>query len=313
MAIRTNHTLNSLVATDSDLKLSSDSVNHNISAETKRIVNVSDPVNPNDAVTKQYLENTVTSGIQNSTFLYSNATPMPEEVGGYEIGDTFSDATLEQLFTNLLYPYQYPAVSSFSISGQSTTLEVGEEILSGNKNFVWNFTNSTNVAANSVSVRDVTANTVLVSGLSNDGDEVIDIGGSITKTSAQTHTWSVSAQNTKGQSISRNFNVNWKWRTYYGTSDQESLNESQVKALVSSSLDSNFIGSKSVGANNYKYFAYPTAFGLKTTFQDTVSGFAVAMNPAVTVSITNNFGVTQDYYVHRTTNPIVGSLVVAVS
>jgi hypothetical protein len=314
VAIRTNHTLNSLVSTNSDLKLSVDQKSlHDIDADTNRIKNVADPLEAGDVVTKRYLETQVSSSIQDSTFLYSNTNPMPEEVGGYEIGDTFTDATLEQLFTNLLYPYQYPAVSSFQISGQTTTLEVGEEIPSGNKNFAWNFTNSTNIATNSVSVRDVTANTVLVSGLSNDGDEVIDIGGVIKKTSAQTHTWSVSAQNTKGQNISRNFNVNWRWRTYHGTSAQETLTETEVKQLVSNSLDSNYTGNKSVAAGGFKYFAYPTVFGLRSTFKDTISGFAVAMNPAITISITNDFGVTQDYYLHRTTNPIVGSLVVAVS
>lgn len=305
MAININHSKNS-IKTDNKLTLEAD---NEVSVTNSRITDLQDPVEDQDAVTKRFLAQYTDGG----TFTYTNTTPMPEEVGGYEIGDTFTNATLQQLFTNLLYPYQYPAVSSFSISGQTTTLEVGDGISSGNHNFVWNFTNSTNIAANSVSVKDVTENTVLASGLSNDGNEMIDIGDSIAKTSAQSHTWNISAQNTKGQTISRNFNVNWKWRTYYGTSDQDSLNEAQVKSLTSTSLDSNFTGNKPVGANNYKYFAYPTAFGLKNNFQDLVSGFAVAMNPATTITITNSFGISTDYYVHRTTNPIVGSLTVVVS
>ena len=151
------------------------------------------------------------------------------------------------------------------------------------------------------------------SNFASDGTEDINIGGDIIKSSAETNTWKISAQNTRGQSISRNFNVNWRWRTYYGTSSQETLTESEIKSLISTSLDANFTGNKSVAGGGYKYFAYPTDFGLKTNFQDVTSGFAVAMNPALTVTLVNDFGISTDYYVHRTTNPIVGALIVAVS
>lgn len=309
MAINLNHSKNTI---NTSAKLKIEAVD-NVSISDSRLVDLNDPIDPTDAVNKRFLENTVVSGIQDSTFLYSNATPMPEEVGGYEIGDTFSDATLEQLFTNLLYPYQYPAVASFSISGQPTILEVGDSVTGGNRTFSWNFTNDVNIAANTVKVEDVTAGTVFGQTYANDDNQAIDIGIDITKPTSSTHTWKISANNTKNQTISRNFNVNWRWRTYYGTSANESLTDTEVQALVSTSLDSNFTGNKTVGGGGYKYFAYPTAFGQKTTFQDVINGFAVAMQPPSVISITNSFGISQDYYVHRTTNPIVGSLTVAVS
>lgn len=305
MAININHSKNTIKTED---KLTIEAAN-NVSVTNNRITDLQDPVDDQDAVTKSFLAAYTDGG----TFTYTNEIPMPEEVGGYEVGDTFTNATLQQLFTNLLYPYQYPAVTAFSISGQATTLEVGDSVAGGSRTFTWTISNNTNVTTDSVTIEDVTNGTVYGSTYASDGSESIDIGAAIIKTSAQTNTWKLSAQNTKGQTISKNYSVNWRWRTYYGTSDQESLNEAQVKALVSSSLDSNFTGNKPVAANNYKYFAYPTAFGLKNNFQDTISGFAVAMNPATTITITNSFGVSTDYYVHRTTNPIVGSLTVAVS
>jgi hypothetical protein len=310
VAINLNHATNKIVSTDQDLVL--DSNNANIGVSDKRIVKVQDPVDEQDAVNKRYLENQVSSQITNSTFLFTNANPMPEDVGGYEPGSTFDDATLQQLFQNLLYPYQYPAVTSFSIPGQATTLEVGDSVPGGLTTFNWDISNDVNVNTNSISIKDETSNTLYSVSLTNDNNESIDIGSAITKTSASSNTWRLSAQNTRGQSISRTFNVYWKWRTYYGTSPNTSLSENEVKSLVSTSLDSNFSGNKSVSSENYKYFAYPTSFGLKSTFQDAVNGFAVAMEPAETLSITNEFGISTDYYIHRTTNPIVGSLTVKV-
>lgn len=308
MSININHSTNTIKTED---KLVIEAEN-DVSVTNNRITEVNDPVEEQDAVNKRFLEQTISSNIADSTFLYSNPVPMPEEVGGYEPGNTFQDATLEQLFTNLLYPYQYPAVSSFSISGQDTTIEVGDGVAGGNRVFNWNISNDVNVTTNSITIEDVTSGVVYGSAYANDDSQIIDIGAAIVKNSVQTNTWRISAQNTRGQTISRNFNVNWKWRTYHGTSANETLTEAEIKSLVSSSLDSNFTGNKFVAGGGYKYFAYPTEFGLKTNFQDVINGFAVAMEPAETITITNDFGVGTDYYVHRTTNPIIGSLTVSV-
>ena len=59
MAIRTNHTTNLLSASNNDLQLDTDSELHNISASSNRLVNVLDPVDDQDAVTKIFLETTI--------------------------------------------------------------------------------------------------------------------------------------------------------------------------------------------------------------------------------------------------------------
>jgi hypothetical protein len=54
--------------------------------------------------------------------------------------------------------------------------------------------------------------------------------------------------------------------------------------------------------------------GLKTTWKDTSTGFDVAMNSTPqTVSLTNSFGVTQNYYVYRTYNILGGTINVQIS
>lgn len=59
MAIKTNHSENKLTATNNDLILDTESALHNISASDHRLVNVQDPVNNQDAVTKIYVDTVV--------------------------------------------------------------------------------------------------------------------------------------------------------------------------------------------------------------------------------------------------------------
>jgi len=93
---------------------------------------------------------------------YTNAKAMPEKVGGHEVGSTFNKVPLKTMLTNLLYPYQYPAMSGFGISGQSQLVEVGLNI-DGDKSFTWNRTNIENILPNSGTIRETIGNTVISS------------------------------------------------------------------------------------------------------------------------------------------------------
>jgi hypothetical protein len=258
-------------------------------------------------------KNYTDQALANATVSYTNSTPMPESLGGYAVGTTFNNVSIENILTGLLYPYQEPAFSSFYIDGQTTILEVGDSIPAGNATFKWTTTNPTNVSPNMITISDSTAGVLLLQDLENDGSETIALPSSITKTSPASNTWTILTENTQNQNFSRNFSVLWRWRTYYGTSQSPTLDENGVKGLINSTLENNFSGNKTFAANDYKYIAYPTSFGLKTSFKDTATGFGVAMEPAITLSITNQFGSETTYYVHRTTNTIVGAITIGVS
>lgn len=235
---------------------------------------------------------------------YTNNTPVPESVGGVEVGTTFDNISIQNLFDILLYPYQQPSFSSFSISGQSTTLEVGDTISSGNKTFNWNTLNSSNIIANSLQIEDTTDSVVLGTGLANDGTEVLSIPSSITKNIKDSHIWTISGTNSKSSTFSRNFTVNWYWKIYYGESALTSLSESDIESLRVNTLAANSPATYSFLGGNYKYICYPTSYTLLTDFTDTLTLLNVAMESPTTVSVTNSFGQTTNYYVHRTTNKL---------
>ncbi len=245
------------------------------------------------------------------TDTFTNPTPMPQTLGGLSAGTTFNMRTLTGLVNDLLYPYQSPAFTSFSFN-QTTPIEVGNSIVAGTKTFSWATSNSANVQPNTVDIEDVTNATVLADNIANDGSENIAIG-SITKTSATSHTWRISALNTNSVSFNRTFSVAWQWRIYYGESLSGTLNESLIESLRVNTLSATANGDYSFLGGGYKYLCYPTAMGLRTTFTDQLTKLNVAMETPYTVSVTNAYGVNTDYYVHRTTNILGSSIVIEVS
>ncbi len=243
-----------------------------------------------------------------STQVLTNATPTPTTLGGIPAGTTFADVPVETVLQDLLYPYQTPAFTAFSISGQSTGLEVGQSVAGGSRTFVWSTSNSSNVQANSVTIQNITGGTTtLVSSTSNDGTEAVSIT-SVTKTVASSHVWRILASNTKTQQFTRDFTVTWQWRRYHGESVLTTLSEPEIEALRVSQLSSSFAGTYAFQAGGYKWIAYPTSFGTATSFKDTATNLDVPFQPVVTIDLTNAHGATTQYNVHRTTN-ILGAAI----
>ena len=243
---------------------------------------------------------------------YTNATPVPTAVGGVEAGSTFSNVPLTDMWDDLLYPYQSPAFTSFSISGQSTLLEVGAELAAGDKLFTWSTSNSGNIEPASLDIKDITGALDLVIGTTDDGSETTYIDA-IAKSTAASHTWRISAVNTNANTFTRDFKVNWYWKVYYGESPLTALTETDIEALRMGELKSNSANVYTLLGGDYKWLCYPTAMGLKATFIDVNTGFPIAMEPATIVSVTNLYGITTDYYTHRTTNTLGSGITVGVS
>jgi hypothetical protein len=256
-----------------------------------------------------------TGGGGGGSTTYTNTTPVPVTLGGISASSTFSAVPLTEMFDRLLYPYQAPAFTAFSMSAQSTILEVGDTISGGTRTFQWTASNASNVSASSISIFDWTNSTTvpIAFNLANDGTEDVSISAR-SKTTATSHVYRISGSNTQNTGFSRDYTVNWRWRMYWGTGSFASATASDITgSLISSSLVTNSTGTFTFGAGGYKYIAYPTVFGLKSSFKDANTGFDVDMLSAVTTVVSNSFGVGTDYYVHRSTNVLGGTLTITVS
>jgi len=167
-------------------------------------------VDDEQIVDKKYVDDNIISGSD-----YDLSTPSTVTVGGLNAGSTLTGLSSNEILEDILVPYIAPTFSSFQISGQATTIEVGTA-LSGIKSFTWGTTQSGNVASNSIIIRDVTAASNIATGLANDGGEPVDIG-TITNTSPISHSWRGQGTNTQAGSFnSSNFTVRSIYPYYYG-------------------------------------------------------------------------------------------------
>jgi hypothetical protein len=244
---------------------------------------------------------------------YTNATPTPTALGGIEAGSTFDNVSVQGMFDLLLYPYQAPSFVTFGISGLSSSYEVGTSIAGTSRTATWTTSNASNINANTVDIVDVTnSNTLLAENVANDGSETITLP-TISKSTNTTHVFRIEAINSKNSTFSRNLTISWQWALFYGESTATSVSSSDILALRVKTLVNNSNGTFNFIGGGYKYFCYPTSFGLKTTFKDQATNLDVAMLAPQTVSVTNTNGVATNYYVHRTLNQLGGNITIIVS
>jgi len=211
--------------------------------------------------------------------------------------------------------YQSPAFTTFGIDSQPSPIEVGDLSLA-NPTFYWTTSHSPNVQPNTIDIDDVTGATNIATGLANDLPQTYAATyAAIQKLVATYNRFRISGQNTHALAFSRTYDIVWQWRRYYGESGVTPLNQTQIKALRVSGLSAGFAGVYSFLAadQEYKYIAYAAALGTATVFRDADTGFPVPTEAPYTVSVTNAFGATTLYNVHRTTNKLGGAINIAVS
>lgn len=277
----------------------------------------------NDAVVIEIPLNIELSG---ATVIYNNATATPTTIGGIAAGSTFTNQTMQQMWDALLYPYQYPAFSSFSL-GITSPKEIGYDITTA-QTFTWGTTNSSNVSANTITIAGY--NLTTLSGLANDGSEPVVFTGIITRSSVDgpgSRSWSIQGVNTQNNNFSSSLAIRWDWKLYVGSSLNTSLTEPQIEALtVYNSVKNGFTGTyifPFAFPSEYRYFCFATTYGTPNAFTDTLTSFPVPMylgysnidgngNSYDLVSVTNIESETTNYRVYRTLNAL-GSVTIQVT
>lgn len=228
-------------------------------------------------------------------------------VGGITQGTNLENKSLYEVFDILLNPYQPPAFTSFSITGQATTLEIGDSIVSGPKSFTWGISNSSNVTANTLSITGEPG--TIVSGGSITSPYSYNLASAITKTTVgSTSTFTISATNTKSSTFSSSFTVTWRANLYVGKNTGTTINETAAEALTST-LGGVPTGPKSFSAGaGYIYYVYPATFADINSMKDQATNLDVPYTNLANINITNGFSVTTSYKVFRTLNQLNGAI-----
>lgn len=245
-------------------------------------------LNQTDLIT--YLQNTylVPSDIvfdDDVTFVLNSG----DTFGKYSNGETapWQGLTAVEAILDAAIDYIDPVFTSFSVSGQSTTVEVGTT-LSGSKTFTWAITANSGVIP-TIDLYDITAVGTLLAGTPNDGSQAQTVNTLQLNSNGSTQQWRGIGNNTSpvGTFNSSTFTVTSRYYRFFGP-DAEPTNSAEVRALPSSTFHT--------GA---------TTFTLETGTTSTT--FVVALPPGVTISSVIdldalNANITSEYILQGTIN-----------
>jgi hypothetical protein len=139
--------------------------------------------------------------------------------------------------------------------------------------------------------------------------------GTFVKTALNaTVTFTLGASETaSGGSDTANTTITWSPRTYWGVGVDGLSTEADIEALANSALDNNRNRTFTVtpGVGEHIYYAYPASYGAATfTVGGFVGGFVLV---SAAISVTNVYGVVENYRLYKSVNPNLGSTTVTVS
>jgi hypothetical protein len=258
-------------------------------------------------------------------FRYNNDTEMPEEVGAFQAGTTFTDETLDNLFTGLLYPYQVPSFTA-SDNLPKTYYEVGEEVSSVIIT-LGNVSNSQNIASEGISIKN--GATTLVSGLSyGDFPYTHTFSPALEYTSPQSVRFTVEATDTRGDTITAHTPYTyWRLKYFWGNIASSTISASDLSGFSSYINDADPFRDYEFSAvsGGYQFFVWPTTFSLPGGFEEGPAQFPVVVTEDAfftdtdtngfsygTITNTNSYGVSTTYRVYRSFNAQNGDVSVTV-
>lgn len=234
-------------------------------------------------------------------------------------GDVGDITSITDALDKILYPYQTPSFSSFSLSGRSSTLELGQYLstsIGDDETFVWGVSHTENLDQTyGFSIDDISGGSFSVSGLmpytltSYTGN----VGYPITKTAnGANYSFRISTRDTKNNIFTRNRTFTWRPRMMWGTSSSDSaLSSAEIIALPSSVSGGSALVSGITrtfnmdGDGKYIWICHLASLGSAIDDDGNNSRFLVGGLPnsawqRFTVSFTNSYGHTASYYLYRT-------------
>lgn len=203
-------------------------------------------------------------------------------------------------------PYVPPVFTSFLISGQATTVEVGTVIGAGNRPFSWAITLNDGVVP-TIDIFDNTNATTLLAGTPNDGSQSVAVPGVTFANDGQTQSYKGIGNNTSPAGIfdSANFVITARFLQFYGPTAAPSGNSAAVRALPSNRFATGTTFSMTTGTtDNIFEIALPPGQTLVSVF-DATAGFFITVSFVSSVIVVNDAGGNpQNYNLYRLTNAV---------
>ena len=180
---------------------------------------------------------------------------------------------------------------TFSMSPNTTTYEMGT---SKSVTFSWTF---------SKLPVEVTFN--------NEAQAAATSGSKTVTVASNTHatkTYTIYGKYKDNETVTKQLSINFRNRYYYGyVAEPAEIDGAFIKSLA----NNNWASAKTISftpnctAGTYVWYAYPKRLGAAVMW---MGGFQGGFEEPLTVSVTNGSGVTEDYYLYRSTNSGIGDL-----
>lgn len=196
---------------------------------------------------------------------YGGNSPTTVTVGGLPAGSAIAGDSYDEILEAIVAPYVNPVFTSFSVTGQATTVEVGTT-LSGSKTFTWGITVNSGVVS-TIDLYDNTAVSTLLAATPNDGTQAQTVTTIQLNSNGATQSWKGIGNNSSpaGTFNSSNFVVTGRFYRFFGPVSSSPTNSATVRAISS--------GTFHTGA---------TTFNLTTG--TTLTKFVCALPPGVTIT-----------------------------
>lgn len=224
-----------------------------------------------------------------------------------ELTDVGNITSVIDALDKILYPYEFPSFSAFTINSKPNTLELGQDLIqSGGENvtFSWSVSKINNISTTiGYDIRDVGNSVDLITNIlpRTTTSSLVNVPTQIVKTSnGASHQFRITGTNTQNSTFNRLKTYTWRPRRFWGTSSNGgALNSAQILALPSSNtggseLSGNRQKSWSMDGNG-EYIHYYWEASLGDTPQILVGNLPNSAWTKYTVSFTNAYGHTTNY------------------
>ena len=157
-------------------------------------------------------------------------------LGKYTTGQTIPSAgkTFEQVMNDIAIEYLLPSITSFSISGQSTTVESGT-VISGTKSFTFNVSQPSNVNSNSLIIYQ--QGSPLASYIPVTSPSTWSIGTINTSGNGTSYSFYATAVNTQSTVFTSNtYTITSRYNQFYGNVTTTPTTSANVRALTNNNF-----------------------------------------------------------------------------
>ena len=162
-------------------------------------------------------------------------------VGALPKGTVVNNTNLVEVVQKMLFVFQKPAFTSFSLSGVSTTLECGASIPAA-LTFTWGASNVNNIQAGSIVIRDVSANEEIVSGLNYSPTSYSTNRAVVTKNAPGSQTYSISGTDTDtppAAMSAKKLTISWVWKNWILIDNYDAANNPTAEEISSGTYITN--------------------------------------------------------------------------